>query len=109
MEHYPVKVFYSAEDKGHIAVVPDLPGCSAFGKTEEEAIKEARVATSLWIKAAKKDKRPVPRPSSLPAYSGKFVLRIPKTLHQKLAERAGDEGVSLNQYVEYVLAEGMNR
>lgn len=106
MVHYPIKVFYSEEDKGYIAVVPDLAGCSAYGDTEEAAIGEAKVAVELWIKTAKKEKRAIPAPTVIPSYSGKFVARIPKSLHEKLAEKARDEGVSLNQYVEYLLAKG---
>jgi len=107
MSRYPIKVFYSDEDKGYVAVVSDLPGCSAFGETEEAAVREAKEAVALWLKTAKKEGRQIPAASSLPSYSGKFLTRIPKTLHQRIAEKALDEGVSLNQYVEYVLARGV--
>ncbi|MBK7474426.1 MAG: type II toxin-antitoxin system HicB family antitoxin [Betaproteobacteria bacterium] len=50
---YPIEVFGSEEDDGFIAVVPDLAGCSAWGKTEVEAIHEAHDAIAAWIKAAK--------------------------------------------------------
>ncbi len=43
-----IKFFYSEEDEGYIAVVSELPGCSAFGETEEEALKEIKVAIELW-------------------------------------------------------------
>ena len=59
---YPITIFYSEEDEGYIAIVPDLPGCSAFGATAEEAIKEVYVAISLWIEVAKKEGREIPRP-----------------------------------------------
>ncbi len=39
---YPVQVFWSDEDEGYIAIVPDLPGCSAFGDTAEEAIQRIK-------------------------------------------------------------------
>ncbi len=48
-------IFYSEEDEGYISVVPELPGCSAFGETEEEALKEIKVAIELWIEGAKKE------------------------------------------------------
>lgn len=57
---YAIEIFYSDEDQGHIAVVPELPGCSAFGETEEEALKEAKVAVALWLDTAKKEKRQIP-------------------------------------------------
>ena len=59
---YAIEIFYSKEDKGYIAVVPELPGCSVFGETEEEALKEAKVAIALWLKTAKKVGRQIPKP-----------------------------------------------
>ena len=57
-----IEILYSEEDEGYIAVVPELPGCSAFGETEEEALKEIKVAIKLWIEAAKKEGRKIPKP-----------------------------------------------
>jgi predicted RNase H-like HicB family nuclease len=59
---YVIEIFYSEEDRGYIAVVPELLGCSAFGETEEEALKEIKVAIELWIDAAKKEGRKIPKP-----------------------------------------------
>ena len=109
MVHYPIKVFYSEEDKGFIAVIPDLPGCSAFGETEEEAVHEVKIAQDLWIKTAKKEGRKIPQPSSEDTFSGKILARTPKSLHKALTERARDEGVSLNQLVVYLLARGVGK
>ena len=105
---YPIEVFWSDEDEGYIAVAPDLPGTSAWGKTEAEAIKELRIAVALWIKAAGKVGNPIPRPSdrSDVNYSGKFLMRVPKRLHAELAHAAKGQGVSLNQYVLYLLTKG---
>jgi len=60
---YPVEVFWSEEDRGFVAIAPDLPGASAWGKTESDAIRELRVAIDLWIKAARKVGNPIPEPS----------------------------------------------
>ncbi len=60
---YAIEIFYSEEDQGYIAVVPELPGCSAFGETEEEALKEAKMAVALWLETAKKDGRQIPQAS----------------------------------------------
>ena len=57
---YPVEVFWSDEDKGYIATLPDLPGCSAWGATEAEAIAQAHDASAAWIKAAKATGRTIP-------------------------------------------------
>ena len=59
---YTIEIFYSEEDGGYIAVVPELPGCSAFGVTLEEALKEVKIAIELWIEAAKKEGREIPKP-----------------------------------------------
>ncbi len=105
--HYPIKVFYSEEDKGFIAIIPDLPGCTAFGETEEDAIKEIKNAQDLWIKTAKKEGRKIPAPSVEGTYSGKILARTPKSLHRALIEKAQEEGVSLNQLVVYLLSVGL--
>ena len=60
MAVYKVCIFYSAEDDGYIAVVPDLPGCSAFGETKEEALKEIRTALSLWLETAREIGKEIP-------------------------------------------------
>ncbi|MFZ3059490.1 MAG: type II toxin-antitoxin system HicB family antitoxin [Candidatus Methanoperedens sp.] len=69
MYKYAIEIFYSEEDEGYIAIVPELPECSAFGETEEEALKEIKVAIDLWLETAKKDGRDIPEPT------GKELLR----------------------------------
>ncbi len=108
---YPVQVFWSDEDNGYVAVVPDLPGCSAFGDTAEEALRESEDAIAAWLQAAKAAGNAIPSPSQLPLqkkYSGKVLLRMPQSLHGKLCRAAEEEGVSLNQYLVYLLAEGVS-
>ena len=60
---YAIEIFYSEEDEGYIAIVPELPECSAFGETEEEALKEIKVAIDLWLETAKKDGLEIPKPT----------------------------------------------
>jgi antitoxin HicB len=60
---YPIQVFWSEEDAGFIATVPDLPGCSAFGVTQVEAVSEVKDAIAAWIEAMTAAGNPVPRPS----------------------------------------------
>jgi len=69
MYKYAIEIFYSEEDDGYIAVVPELPGCSAFGETEKEALKEVMDAMELWLETAKKEGRQIPKPV------GKELLR----------------------------------
>lgn len=96
---YAIMVAYSDEDKGYIATVPELPGCSAFGETEEEAIKEIKVAASLWLYAARKAKRPIPVPIIEKKFKGRFPLRIPEDVRRRLELEAKRRGVSLNELI----------
>ena len=61
---YRVKIFFSQEDEGYIAVAPELPGCSAFGSTPEEALKEVKIAAELWVQAAEEIGREIPKGKS---------------------------------------------
>jgi len=63
---YPVEVFWSDEDGGYIATLPDLPGCSAWGATETEAIAQAHDASAAWIEAAKAAGRTIPELATPP-------------------------------------------
>jgi predicted RNase H-like HicB family nuclease len=60
MHGYATEIFYSDDDEGYIAVVPGLPGCSAFGETEEAALREVRIAVDLWLEKAKNEGRHIP-------------------------------------------------
>lgn len=103
---YPANVFWSDEDEGFIAVASDLPGCSAFGETQQEALTELQSAIVAWIEAARAVGNPIPEPSQ-PAvgniYSGKILVRMPKSLHAHLAQAAKAEAVSLNQHIVVLL------
>ena len=60
MKDYHVNVFFSEEDSGHIADIPDLSHCAAFGETPEQALAEVLKAKAAWIEAAKAEGKPVP-------------------------------------------------
>jgi antitoxin HicB len=97
----------SQDDKGtYIVEVPDLPGCVSDGDTLEEAFAELNDAMAAWISARLAAGLPVPEPHSSSEYSGKFLVRVPRSLHQRLAEQAEADGVSLNQCVVGLLSEG---
>jgi predicted RNase H-like HicB family nuclease len=104
---YPAQVFWNEDDKGFIAVAPDLPGCSAFGQTQQEALHELQDAIHAWIEAAQAAGNLVPPPSASASdhhHSGKVLLRMPRRLHERLDRAAKQEGVSLNQYIVYLLS-----
>jgi predicted RNase H-like HicB family nuclease len=67
MKDYHINIFYSEEDEGYIADIPDLEACSAFGSTPEEALREVNVAKQAWLEAARAEGKPVPSPQYRPA------------------------------------------
>ncbi|HEX9134538.1 MAG TPA: type II toxin-antitoxin system HicB family antitoxin [Ktedonobacteraceae bacterium] len=66
MKDYHINIFYSEEDEGYIADIPDLEFCSAFGNTPEEALREVQIAKAVWIEAARAEGRTVPQPRYKP-------------------------------------------
>jgi antitoxin HicB len=97
----------SAEGGGYMAAAVELPGCVSTGETEAEALKELRDAIRSWIRTAREFGDQVPPPASKHSYSGKFIVRVPASLHRSLAIRADVEGVSLNQLVSSLLSGGV--
>ncbi len=67
MKDYHINIFYSEEDGGYIADIPDLPYCSAYGDTPEEALKEILIAKEAWLESARSAHKPVPIPRYRPA------------------------------------------
>lgn len=104
---FEVRPLTPEEGGGWLIVYPDLPGCMSDGETVAEAIENGIDAVNAWIKAAHEAGREVPQPGELP--SGKFVARIPRSLHARLAARARQEGVSMNALVSAFLAESLGR
>lgn len=101
------------EGGGFLITFPDLPGCMSDGETEAEAVCNGRDAFESWVSAridaGKAIPQPEYRPEQTPPVSGRFVTRLPKSVHAKLAERAKAEGVSLNTLVLAYIAEGLGR
>jgi predicted RNase H-like HicB family nuclease len=67
MKDYHINIFYSDEDEGYIADIPDLDACSSFGGTPEEALAELEKAKEAWLDAARELGKPVPPPRYRPA------------------------------------------
>ena len=64
MNRYLVEIFWSNDDSGYIATVPDLPGCSAYGDTLEEAAREIKDAQDAWLEACLASGGSVPQPAA---------------------------------------------
>lgn len=86
------------------AGVQELRGCITEADTLEEAAVMIRDAMCVWIAGSIEADLPIPEPESETAYSGKFSVRLPKSLHRDLVHKAQQEGVSLNQYVNSALS-----
>jgi predicted RNase H-like HicB family nuclease len=101
---YPVTI-YPDPDGGYVAEIKDLPRCMTQGETSDETLFNIEEARSLWIETAYEYGDEIPLPSTQVEYSGKVLLRIPRSLHERLTENAEKEGVSLNQYLVFLLSE----
>jgi predicted RNase H-like HicB family nuclease len=66
MSDYHINIFYSEEDGGYIADIPDLESCSAFGATPEQALTEVEIAKKAWLDAARQAGKPIPEPRYRP-------------------------------------------
>ena len=103
---YHIVIQHITDESGsyYFATVREFEGCMSHGDTYAEAFENIREAMEGWIETKLEKGFPVPQPADDSQYSGKFVLRIPKTLHARLAMEAEKEGVSLNQYALYRLS-----
>ncbi len=104
---FEVRPLTTEEGGGYLISFPDFAECISDGESVDEAIENGRDALKATIAALKSRKLPVPAPNSGGVASGKFVARVPKTVHAQLATRARAEGVSLNALVLTFIAQGL--
>ena len=100
---YPITLV-PAEEGGYVVEHRDLPGCITQGDTLAEAMDNLAAAKRLWITTAAEHGDEVPAPSTDDRFGGRVLVRMPRSLHRRLFERAQDEGVGLNQLVVAMLA-----
>ena len=98
------------------ATVEELPGCASRGNTADEALAGLRAAMESWLTAAIAENREIPQPGqdagksrASHSYSGRFLVRMPKSLHGELARAAEKEQISLNRLVTDVLASAVEQ
>jgi antitoxin HicB len=92
------------EERPWRAVVEDLPGCEVRGTTPPDAVGRVPAAMAEWVANARAEGREVPEPRDVRAYSGKLLLRMPQSLHAEVALAAERDQVSLNAYINSLLA-----
>lgn len=103
--NYPSQItkIDEADGGGFLIEVPMLKGCMSDGETVEEAYNNLEEAKKEWFTYMLENNLAIPEPADT-VYSGRFMVRIPKTLHKIITEQSKREGLSLNQYVSNVLA-----
>lgn len=106
---YSVSLRPLAEEDGGgwLAEVVELPGCFSDGETKVEALENVEKAKEAWLTVSLRKGLKIPEPvvEPEPEYNGRVTLRLPKSLHRKTSEEAKEEGVSLNSYLQCLIAE----
>ena len=93
------------EAGGFFAEIEELPGCMAQGETEQETLGNLEKSKEMWLKSMLKKKKAIPMPEVMKEYSGRFLIRIPASLHRRITRLAKKEGISLNQMALALLSE----
>ena len=108
---YPVRVYPVEERNGidWVAEYPDLPGCIGVGDSREDALAVGEANKEAWLAAARRSGDPIPDPSKFDSseFSGRFNLRLPRSLHRDLSLLSQIEDVSLNTLCVKLLSESI--
>ena len=91
---------------GYMAFIPELgeDTCVGDGDTPQEAVESLDEIKNFLIRKWFAEGVTIPEPAPGKSFSGRFTVRMPASLHKELYERASQEGVSLNEYVVYMLS-----
>ena len=111
IDKYPftIRPLSNADGGGFLIEYPDLPGCHSDGETPEQAIANGRDAVRSYLASCRRHGDPIPKPSAPAGWSGQFRVRMPRSLHARLAARAESEGVSLNMLVVAAAAQALGQ
>jgi antitoxin HicB len=101
---YTKIVRWNADDQLFVATVKEIKGCTAHGDTEAEALEMLRNNLAEWISFSIENGDEIPEPSEDDLPSGKWLQRVPRSLHSQLVELAEQDATSLNQFVTSVLS-----
>ena len=108
---YTIEVHHdtSVDPPGWVARVVELPGCITQADSLQELGEMIEEAMRLWIEIELEDGAQIPEPRPVDAYSGRFLVRMPGSIHRDVIRAAKREGVSLNAYINSVLAREVGR
>jgi antitoxin HicB len=102
------RIIIPEDDGSFRGEIMEFPGCISSGDDPSETLRSLEGVAMAWLTAALENGQSIPDPVELSSdFSGRFVLRIPKSLHKKATWYAEREGVSLNQFISYSLAESV--
>jgi antitoxin HicB len=101
---YVVRIYPEPDGSGYTAEIPDLPGCLTCATTLPDLWEMIEDAKRTWIEGSLAAGLPIPEPAAHQP-SGKLTLRLPRSLHRRIAEQAEREGVSMNQFITAALAQ----
>lgn len=104
---YRMEIIPDRDEGGFTAKFPELPGCLTCAESIDSLISNANDAKKAWFKAAIDEGISIAEPDDtddIAEYSGQFKIRMPKSLHRSLSLHAKSEGISMNQYCNYLLS-----
>ncbi len=104
VNHYTYRVTWSAEDKEHVGLCTEFPSLSWLASTPEKALAGIRQVVADVVDELTASGEPVPEALAEKKYSGRFMVRIPSSVHRSLATEAAEQGVSINRLVSAKLA-----
>lgn len=104
INHYTYRVTWSAEDKEHVGLCTEFPSLSWLAPSPEKALSGIRQVVADVVDELTASGEPVPEALAEKKYSGRFMVRIPSSVHRSLATEAAEQGVSINRLVSAKLA-----
>lgn len=105
----PYQEILEPDENGYSAYIPLLKGCAGQGPTKAEALKALETKKKEWLEKRLEKDDEIPEPLTLDQFSGRFALRMPKSLHRRISLLAKEEGVSLNQMIVYLISSGITQ
>jgi predicted HicB family RNase H-like nuclease len=103
-DHYTYRVTWSEEDKEHVGLCAEFPSLSWLAPAPEAALRGIRSVVADVVEDMERQKELVPAPLASRSFSGKFMVRVPASVHRELAVEAAESGVSLNRLASAKLA-----
>jgi predicted RNase H-like HicB family nuclease len=107
VDRYTYLVTWLEDEEEYVGRCKEFPLMTAFGETQEEAISEIKELIATTLEILEEDGDEIPKPISEKNYSGKILLRLPRSLHKKVFEQAENDGVSVNTFLNIIIAENV--